>query len=664
MKALKLLTSIAVLLASSVLHAADTSDVLLSHYEPLQQLNLRSDDKLSDQRMQQLRSSTSMDMSFNALGRNFELQLEPNERLLAAAPRAVLQNGVQILRGQLQGRPESWARIVVFDGMPRGLIWDGEEMFAVEAPGDALLDNAGPIIYRLADAMIAPGAMTCASGPIATNGAVAINKLVNELSAVSALAPGAVSELTMGAVGDFEFTNDKGGDAAAAAAITTRLNNVDGIFSEQLGVQINVQTIDTYNTAADPFTDTGDAGTLLDELSLYRSTNASQNAHGLTHLYTGRNLDTSTVGIAWRGALCSDFFGAGLSEGNGGATFDSLIAAHEIGHNFGAPHDGQAGSACEAETGAFLMAPQLNNSDQFSSCSIAQMQAEIASASCVVAIPAVDMSVELSSPSSTLLLGANMALEYGVSNNGTLDATNVSVDFTIPANLTLGTVTTTAGTCSSGAGTVNCVFGTVAGQSSETVTINVVPTTLGAGTLNAAVTADTDDRPANNQEDLQVTVDPAVDLVVNTPTSSSVLVNSVTTVMAVLENQAVLDASGVSVSISLSNGLQANAASWSIGTCTVTAQQVDCQASNFSAQSSSSLSVDVRGISEGSKSLDITLSSVDAEANPANNSVIALVRVNEPADKDEGGGSTAPLFLLMLAMVAVLVRRKSMGSIL
>ena len=63
------------------------------------------------------------------------------------------------------------------------------------------------------------------------------------------------------------------------------------------------------------------------------------------------------MGVAYSSALCSTRFGAGLSEGNAGAMFDSLVAAHEIGHNFGAPHDGKAGSACESEMGDFIMAP-------------------------------------------------------------------------------------------------------------------------------------------------------------------------------------------------------------------------------------------------------------------------------------------------------------------
>lgn len=658
MKAFKWIPAVAILAFSSALFATEASDVALSHYEPLQRLSIRASGTSGDGVVQKFQQATPVELRFDALGKSFELQLEPNSRLLARASRNALPEGIEVYRGQLAGHPGSWARIVVFDGVPSGLIWDGDELFAIEAPGDSLLQTSSAVIYRLADAVIAPGAMSCGSAALASNGAVAYQALVGELGGGVVQAPGAVTEITMGAVGDFEFTNAKGGDTAAAAAITTRLNNVDGIFSEQLGVQISVQVVETFSSASDPFSDTGNASTLLNELAVYKAATPTQAPQGLTHLYTGRNLDTGTVGIAFTGALCSDFFGAGLSEGNSSATFDSLIAAHEIGHNFGAPHDGQSGSACESETGAFLMAPTLNGSDQFSACSITQMQIEIAAAACITALPSVDMSIELDNPSTTLLLGADTVLTYNLVNNGSMAATNVAANFNLPNNLSLGVVTPSSGTCTSGGGGISCLMGDVAGFGSRTVAIATTPSIVGAGLLSANVTADVDDRPTNNASSALITVNPAVDLVVNTPTAAAVIVNDTTTVTATLENRAVLDATGVTLSISLSGGLQANSASWSIGSCTVAAQQVDCTAASFAANSSSMLTVDVRGVSSGSKRITVALASIEAEANPADNSVDGSVRVNEPAGKEKGGGSTGPLFLCLLLLLSALVPRR------
>ncbi|MCH7822150.1 MAG: DUF11 domain-containing protein [Proteobacteria bacterium] len=657
MNAFKWLAAVAILVVSSAVFAAHSNDIIVSHYEPLQRLSIRLADIDGNYSIQKSQRAAPVALSFDALGRVFDLQLESNDRLLSGMTRNALTDGIDIYRGQLANRPGSWARIVVFEGVPRGLIWDGEEMFAIEAPGDSLLQTTVPVIYRLADALIVPGTMSCGGAPMFASGSGAYNKLAGELSEVRAQGPGAVSEITMGAIGDFEFTSAMGGDADAVAAITTRLNNVDGIFSQQVGIQINVQTIETFSDpAADPFTNTGDSSALLDELSTYRSITPAQNNQGLTHLYTGRILDTTTVGVAWRGALCRNYYGAGLSEGRVGPTFDSLVAAHEIGHNFNAEHDGQAGSSCESEPETFIMAPSINMIEQFSACSIAVMEAEAAAAACITRLPTVDMAIALDAQSTTVLLGASTVLTYDVVNNGTLDATNVVVDITLPSNLSLQSVAVSSGTCFSGAGTANCSLESVPGISSRTIDIAVTPVSVGVGTLTAVVTSDVDERSSNNLEALQITVDPAVDLIVNTPVAASTLLGETTSISAVLENGSILEATGVTLTVSLSGGLRADSATWSIGSCTVTAQQIDCQATSFAAQSTSMLNVGVTGTSTGSKNYTVALSSDEADADPANNSVNSTVKITSP--KDEGGGVTGPLFLYLLLMIALLARSR------
>ena len=76
-------------------------------------------------------------------------------------------------------------------------------------------------------------------------------------------------------------------------------------------------------------------------------------------------------------------------------------------------------------------------------------------------------------------------LSYDVYNNGTLDAANVGVDFSIPANVTLGAVTPESGTCTTGTGTVSCTLGDIPGSGSRSVGITVTPNALGAGTISA-----------------------------------------------------------------------------------------------------------------------------------------------------------------------------------
>ncbi len=625
---------------TSTLFASESGRVVVDYFEPLQRMDLQP-----------------ATLSFDALGKSFDIQLETNAGFLSAASRNALPDGVAIYRGGLAGNPDSWVRIVVADGMPRGLIWDGSQIFAIEAADDSNVSAASSIIYRLADVYIEPGTMSCGTESLVGNGAAVYGKIVRELSAAVGQAPGAVRSIEVGAVGDFEFTAAEGDDAAAALAIADRLNRVDGIFSQEIGVQISVPLIETFSDPMDPFGDATEASVFLDDVVAYRSVTPAQNSLGLTHLYTGRILDGTTVGIAYSDVLCRPNVGAGLTQRSNNVMIDALVAAHEIGHNFGAPHDGVPG-VCELEQPIFIMAPSVNGNDKFSPCTIAIMQARADLAACVTTLPKVDMSIALNGQSPTVLLGAITVITYDVPNNGSLPATNVLADFAIPTNLTIESVATTIGSCMDGAGTVNCDLGEVPGLTDNTVTITTTPTTVGVGMLTASITSDVDERSVNNQSSLELTVDPAVDLVVETLTSISVDLDKSVTIADTVRNLAVLDATGVTLSITLGSKVRADSASWDAGTCSVTAQQVDCQSANFADQSSSSLTISVTALTVGSQGFTVTASSNEADADPTNNSVNSTVRVKDPKKESSGGAFGLP-FLMILGLVAMMRRRRS-----
>jgi len=658
MNALKYLLVIATFLLSPMLYAAE---VFVSHYEPLHGMTAHAADSDSANTSRELRRDAPGVLRFEALGRSFDLNLVPNDRLLAAMPEKAAFAGVYAYRGHLANNPDSWVRIVMYEGMPRGLIWDGETMYAIEAPGDSAVEISSPVIYRVSDLNIVPGTMTCGTTSLAGNAAQAFATMEKELGAASTQALGAVEEITMGVLTDALFTNAKGGEAGAAAAVTARFSNIDGWFSEQVGIQINVQSIDTFDDTNDPFGDTLDTRTLLDEVSDYRDRTPALSNLGLTHLYTGRNFDTSTVGIAWRGLLCDSYYSAALSEGRIGLLTDSLIAAHEIGHNLGAEHDGEAGGSCPNEPETFIMAPSVSSSQQFSACSIGVMQAEVDGAACVVPLPATDVAIQQVNPASSVLLGAGTDLTYEVSVNGMLDVAGVAADFTLPATLTIESVTTSTGTCASGAGnTVSCDLGDLPQLTEHTIVIATTPSTVGVGTLSATVTTtDTDERASNNQDSQQLTVNPAVDLAVNATVLTRVQIDSVTTVSATVQNLSVLRATNLTLSVSLDAGLRPDTASWSIGTCTVTGQQVDCQANSLDAGLSSSLSITATAVSTGRQDVTMDLSSAEAEANPSDNSASGAVTVVNPQNEDSGGGTTSPLLLLMIGLVGLLRRRRA-----
>lgn len=660
MSAVRWICACALLVLSSSLFASTVEGITVSHFEPLQRMSLYRGDAVAQQK---LAVGGPVSLRFDAMGRSFDLELEPNGGLLQTAARSSIPADVGVYRGQVAGVPGSWTRIVIANGEPRGLIWDGNEMLAVEAPGDSVVAAAGPVIYRLADVTVEAGQMSCGSTSFASNGSAVYKSIVRELSA--RVGPGAVDEIKLGAIGDFEFTNGQGSNAAAA--IATRLNNVDGIYSQQLAIQITTEAVETFSNSSDPFTDETNSSLLLDEVSAYRVITPLQNQQGLTHLFTGKDLDGTTAGIAFVGALCSTRFGAGLAEATRGSTLDSLISAHEIGHNFGADHDGDPAESCPNEPPTFIMAASVGPSNNtFSPCSIGVMQAEAAAASCVTPLPVVDMSVGSSGQPGSVLLGNAANITFDLNNNGTMAATGVAANVALPNNVTFLAASASQGLCTNNGSNVDCTLGTIAGSGTGTVTVTTTTDAVGPAVFTATVSSDNDQNVSNNQATLQVSVDAAVDLVANVAAQAQVAINQSVNVVSTLENESPVAATGVTVSVTLDAGITANTASWSAGTCAVSAQQVDCSAATLSGQSMSNLTIGITGVTAGTRGYTITMAANEAEAAPANNTVSGSVNVTSGSggggggggggDDDDGGGAAGLLFLGLLA--GVFARRR------
>jgi len=593
-------------------------------------------------------------IQFDALGKRFDINLEVNHSLLNAMQRKLGDHQFEIYRGDIAGLPNSWARLVIADGLPRGMLWDGDGLMAIEVVTNEKTGAEEAFIYRLSDLQIAPGALACSEISIAKNAAELAKAVLSEVTANVAQGPGATSQIDFAVIGDYEFTSDKGADASLE--LTTRMNNVDGIFSMQLGVQINVNRIDTFAANDDPFSDVTDSSDLLDDLTDYRFATPAQYANGLTHLFTGRTLEGSTVGIAYSEALCSRRYGAALTQGTHSVTLDSLIAAHEIGHNFGAPHDGTSGSACEAEPQDFLMAPRLNGSDQFSACSITQMQDDVSNAPCISAMPSTDLAMVVGSQSATALLGNAATITFEANSIGTEDASGVNVDVTIPAGVSLNSVSASSGSCAGGAGTASCVIGAVAAGSGVTITLDATTEAVGSADFVASVTADTDAVGGNNEATIRLTIDPAVDLVMTAATAAQVVVNQSTTIRPTIENRSSIAASNVAVNIAVDAGIRVDSASWTSGSCSISNNLVTCDADSLAAQASDTLQLGITGASEGSQSYTISVVAAETDRNTSNNEASGEVTVNPevttpPPDNSSGGGGGSIGWLSLLLLV-------------
>jgi len=249
------------------------------------------------------------------------------------------------------------------------------------------------IAYRLSDTVPEPEPATCGTDPsqLAAPADAApaggSDSPLHTLAAGLAAPAGSLQQADVGIVADNSYFLAHG--ANSAADMQSIMNQVDGIYQAELGVTLHVAQTVVFSSA-DPFGTSTDPSTLLNSFTSYKGTpNSPIYSSDVAHLFTRRDLNGSVIGIAWMSTLCGGSYASGLSQD---FTTDNkslvLLTAHELGHNFGAPHDNQSGSDCASTPFGFIMNPYVSDSLalQFSDCSLAHINPVVSGATCLSAV--------------------------------------------------------------------------------------------------------------------------------------------------------------------------------------------------------------------------------------------------------------------------------------
>lgn len=164
---------------------------------------------------------------------------------------------------------------------------------------------------------------------------------------------------------DFEFYQANSSNLIATLNdIETVMNNVSLVYDRDVNIIYEYTTFVVRTTSTDPYASTDMSVQLCEFRNTWNANAELQIQRDVAQLYTGKNVDGSTIGLAWLGVVCNQA-GTACSSTNSLAystvqsrfstllDFRTALSAHELGHNWSAPH-------CDAVSPCNIMCASLN----------------------------------------------------------------------------------------------------------------------------------------------------------------------------------------------------------------------------------------------------------------------------------------------------------------
>lgn len=307
-------------------------------------------------------------------------------------------NTLNAFAGIVAGQPDSWARITIDNKNVRGMISTNNERHELlpVITGGSLSEFHTLLLGDIdGNASEAPDHVL-----IPPKSEDKLDNFLRTIKTDTQVTEGVVNQVAkIGVVVDSKYNDYYSGRGAAEAL--SILNATDGIFREQLGTAVMVDTIiviedrdnDPMNLGSVPME------AMMRNFREYRMQSADLDGDiGLATLFSGNKNSDSALGLAWIGSACrTDGFDVSVVTPY---NFAALLSTHEIGHTMGAPHDSDTNCAAESN---HIMWPFLSRRSgrTFSSCSKESVAKVMAANYCYV--DALDLSVTLQDVSSTSL---------------------------------------------------------------------------------------------------------------------------------------------------------------------------------------------------------------------------------------------------------------------
>ncbi|HIA72333.1 MAG TPA: hypothetical protein EYO01_06520 [Phycisphaerales bacterium] len=286
---------------------------------------------------------------------------------------------IRTLRGTIVGVEGSVvAGSLMEDGLHARIRFSDDLEYWMEPVG--LKINRAPenlyAFYRNAD--IIPSGGICAAEDRVDVGQILsmqANFVVNEKSRGGG-GGGTICTADLGVDADWEYFQAWGGQTESQ--INSVINSVNVQYEGSVNLTHAISSIIVRSSSNDPYT-SSDAGTLLDQFRSEWQNNQGGIPHDIAHLFTGRSMQGSTIGIAWLSSVCSSVkYGLAESDCCGSFGCSTDLTAHELGHGWGAGH-------CDCTS--FTMNPWITCSNQFTNGTISAINSFAGSLNCLTCGP-------------------------------------------------------------------------------------------------------------------------------------------------------------------------------------------------------------------------------------------------------------------------------------
>jgi hypothetical protein len=417
----------------------------------------------------QVASSTGR-LTLDLDGVEYDLVLQPNDlRSPLIRWTRTTDNGemdellppVSTYKGFVESEPNSQARFLMQPDLFFGYIRRGNDWLFID-PVYKFVAGARPdhlVVYREAD--VRPDFRSaCGASSLEHQADHLLDQLPRRAHEVPDTSAAALRVFEVATDADYEFFQTHG--SQSNSFIEGTLNQVDGIYEQQLGLTLKITSQNVYTTSSDPYTSTN-SRTLLDEFTNHWNANRSGVQRDVAHLFSGKDLDENIIGRAWIGVTCNiPSYAYGLSQDY---SLLAKLTAHEIGHNFDAEHDNQVtppASTCDGSGPIMCSWIQSSGPNQFSDRSKTDVGNHVSNNNSCLDTESFSVSLAASPRTGSAPLSVGLTADVSGSATGTINYTfwwNCSNSGTSVSSVmaACGSIPTPAwGTCTSNTNGMKC----------------------------------------------------------------------------------------------------------------------------------------------------------------------------------------------------------------